>query len=215
MNSLIKTNDGSYSILNNSIDESYHSKHGAIAESLYVFIQQGFLQKHLLHKLSILEIGFGTGLNALLTIKNSTKEQSIYYESLEKHPLTEELYYSYCKTLNSENQPICQLLHEYSWEKSHHITPQFSFRKTRCNLQTFTPTNKFDIIYFDAFSPRKQPELWTKDIFSKLYSCLNQQGLLVTYCAKGQVKRDLKELGFHVETLPGPPNKKEMIRAIK
>ena len=215
---IVKTADGSHSLFNAELNEHYHSIHGALQESKHVFIEAGlnFCFERSESEISILEIGFGTGLNALLTcIKAEMKNRKVEYDSLEAFPLgkniSDELNYG---ELLGE-QKVFEKLHSSNWDCSEKISPCFILNKISTSVQCFVPYKKYDLIYFDAFAPNKQPEMWTKEIFEKVFSLLNPNGILVTYCAKGEVKRNLKAAGFKIESLPGPKGKREMTRAIK
>lgn len=217
---IITTSDGSHSLFNEELNETYHSVHGAIQESLHVFIQSGltyFIEKFNPNHISILEVGFGTGLNALLTVQTAQHSSLLFhYKTLEAFPLEEEVWsqLNYGDALNSKEN--FDSLHRVSWEEQHTILPNFQFQKHHIKLQDVVLTpSLFDIIFFDAFAPNKQPELWEIDTLKKVTDALRTNGVFVTYCAKGQLKRDLKSLGLTVETIPGPPGKKEMVRAIK
>lgn len=217
---LIVTSDGSHSLLNEALNETYHSVHGAIQESQHVFINNGlyyFLESCSRDSISIFEVGFGTGLNVLLTVKAMlNKEVIINYTSIEAFPIGEELWNSlnYTKVLGLEE--IFAKAHRCKWEIVNEISPRFGLTKQQTTLQKIElQPASFDVVYFDAFAPNKQPELWTIDVLTKIHHTMKSNGVFVTYCAKGQLKRDLKELGFRVETLPGPPGKKEMVRAVK
>jgi len=216
----IITNDGSHSLLNTELNETYHSVHGALQESIHVFIKMGL--EPLMNKnpldLSILEIGFGTGLNALLTLREATKNKqtAIEYHSLEAFPLTEQVWQQLNYTDTIGHQQEFHKMHKALWNHSEQILPNFQLFKQHQTLQqAIFKSNSIDLIYYDAFAPSKQPELWTLEILEKVVSTLKLNGVFVTYCAKGQLKRDLKSLGLTVETLPGPPGKKEMVRAVK
>jgi tRNA U34 5-methylaminomethyl-2-thiouridine-forming methyltransferase MnmC len=210
------TADGSQTIFVPQWDEHYHSIHGAIQESRHVFINNGLIPFLSESVVRILEIGFGTGLNALLTAEYATQGRSIYYEALEAYPIEDTLWQSlnYHEIANSElNLPI---LHRANWEISEEVLPNFTLKKRSGFLETITfEESFFDLIYFDAFAPGAQPELWTPFIFTKMYQALKPGGHLVTYCAKGSVKRAMKEVGFQVLALPGPPRKREMTKAVK
>jgi tRNA U34 5-methylaminomethyl-2-thiouridine-forming methyltransferase MnmC len=217
---LITTGDGSHSLLNTSLDETYHSRHGALQESKYVFIKQGFnffIEKTGNKQVSILEVGFGTGLNAWLTLQDAKALNiSIHYTSLETYPLPKSVWPSLNYATASEFEKDFKKLHEAEWNKEALINKDFSLHKVEQSLQEFDVVGKsFDIIYFDAFAPNKQPELWEAPILQKVVSSLNPSGVFVTYCAKGQLKRDLKSFDLVVESLPGPPGKREMVRALK
>lgn len=217
---IITTSDGSHSLLNEELNETYHSVHGAIQESAHVFIKNGldyFIHQSKPESISILEVGFGTGLNALLTIHH-TLETSIHikYVTVEAYPLEEEVWsaLNYTDTIGLKEYFLN--LHQSSWETEQTILPNFQLLKLHTTLQQVKWQPKsFDLIYFDAFAPNKQPELWTFPILQKVSEAMKMDGVFVTYCAKGQLKRDLKTLGLITETLPGPPGKKEMVRAIK
>lgn len=217
---IITTSDGSHSLLNEELNETYHSVHGAVQESLHVFIQNGlhyFREKFMPKNISILEIGFGTGLNVLLAMQ-AAKQLPIpfQYTTLEAFPLEEKVWseLNYADNLNLKNE--FHMLHQVSWQEKHGILPTFQFQKQHIKLQdVILEPSSFDIIFFDAFAPSKQPELWEINVLHKVTGALRKNGVFVTYCAKGQLKRDLKNLGLKVESLPGPPGKKEMVRATK
>jgi len=196
------------------LDEHYHSVNGALQESIHVFINAG-LKQIKKESINILEIGFGTGLNVLLTINESQKnKQKIYYETLEKYPLSDDIIEELQKSelLNSD---IFKKIHSAEWEKEINISDNFILRKRQADLIDFMPDKKFDLIYFDAFAPDKQPELWTEEIFIKLYNETNENGILVTYSAKGTVKQALRSAGYLVKRLPGPAGKRHMVQAVK
>jgi tRNA U34 5-methylaminomethyl-2-thiouridine-forming methyltransferase MnmC len=211
------TEDGSHTLYLKDLDETYHSKHGAIQEAMHVFIDAG-LNNCIQSKLNILEIGFGTGLNAFLTLKES-KNRTVNFTSLEAYPLPQEivaqLNYTSELKLNSVGIEQFKKMHLVEWGNYQEITPNFKLNKIKVQLDQYKSIEKFDLIYFDAFGPRVQPEMWGKEIFENMYDVLSENGVLVTYCAKGSVKRTLKEVGFRVEPLPGPPGKREMTRAKK
>ncbi len=211
------TEDGSHTLYLEDLDETYHSKHGAIQEAIHVFIAAG-LNYVDQPKLNVLEIGFGTGLNAFLTLQN-LNNKSVQYTSLEAYPLKENIIdqLNYREELKLDDSEVQQFdkLHQIEWGSYQEITSKFSLNKIQVDLINYKSKEKFDLIYFDAFGPRVQPEMWTKDIFENMYAMLAKNGVLVTYCAKGSVKRALKEVGFEVEPLPGPPGKREMTRAKK
>ncbi len=214
------TADGSSTLYNQSLDEHYHSIHGALQESLHVFITMGFINFVDAFKkaenINILEIGFGTGLNCILTfIENLKVNIPVNYTALEPFPLDMELISNLDFNLNSNQLDVFKSIHQSSWEKSIVINEQFSLEKSTMELNDFNTNKLYDIIYFDAFAPSKQPELWKVDVFSKLFNLTSTNGVLVTYCAKGQVRRDLEKVGYYVERLEGPPGKREMLRATK
>ena len=218
---LIVTKDGSASISIPEMQVTYHSIHGAITESKHVFIEAGF--KHVLqlsgkNKLNVLEIGFGTGLNAFLTLlETAFNSVDIYYEALETNPLSPPEYESlhYAHLLSKEQESIFLQLHTSTWNEENRITPNFCLHKKDCSLLDYTYHKAFDLIYFDAFAPSAQPELWTREIFERLFQMTNDKGLLVTYCAKGEVRRSMISAGYEVQKLPGAPGKREMLRAAK
>ena len=215
-NKLVITNDGSHSIFNPEVNETYHSKHGAIVEAEYVFIKNGLLAENK-KQFNILEVGFGTGLNALLTAQKAQQKRIVVnYHGIELYPVPIESYIqlNFTKLIGEEKSKLLQL-HECKWEKEHIINNFFKLTKNEIALENYTNKTKFDIIYFDAFSPEKQAELWTAEIFQNMYNLLNEDGFLVTYCAKGVVKRTMKAVGYEIVVLDGPPGKRQMTRANK
>lgn len=217
---LIVTEDGSHSLLNTGMGVSYHSKHGAIQESQHIFIQAGLqplMEKHA--ELSIFEMGFGTGLNALLTyIAAENYPVKIYYEAIETDPVDTALAASlnYATLLDRlDLQSHFLQLHQLPWDTPHHLSDNFYFYKRRVAIEDVILTSTFNLVYFDAFDPVAQPELWTIAVFAKLYAAMTENGVLVTYCSKGSVRRAMEAAGFVIEKIPGPPGKREMVRAIK
>jgi tRNA U34 5-methylaminomethyl-2-thiouridine-forming methyltransferase MnmC len=209
---LLITEDGSSTIAIPEMHVTYRSTHGAVMESNHVFIEAGLkrliLQKEIIH---IFEMGFGTGLNTLLTIEHALfYRQNINYQTIEINPLSlneiAELNYSQKSFL-----PI----HECPWDKEVVINEYFTFHKIHGSLLNYSANKSFHLIYFDAFDPNTQPELWTVTVFEKMYKMLATNGVLVTYSSKGTVRRAMKKVGFIVDKIPGPPGKREMIRAIK
>ncbi|MCL6265208.1 tRNA (5-methylaminomethyl-2-thiouridine)(34)-methyltransferase MnmD [Flagellimonas myxillae] len=215
---IIKTADGSKTIQIEDWNEQYHSKHGAVQEAYHVFIEHG-LRMFDTPKLNILEIGFGTGLNALITLMESqTRNQKISYVGVEAYPVsTEEVEaLGYCAQLDADIfEPAFKRMHSSPWEEQIAITEHFQLLKQQKDFKEIVDSNMFNLIYFDAFGARVQPELWTEDIFSKMSEALMPEGILVTYAAKGSVRRALQAVGFIVERLPGPPGKREMLRGTK
>jgi len=215
---IVKTSDGSTTIHLPDWNENYHSTHGAIQESNHVFIDKGFsvISKS---EISILEIGFGTGLNCFLTLLEAAKRKiSINYIGVEAYPVTTEEaeQLNYVSELNiDKNQPDFNQLHDVTWEERHQITERFFLQKRKQFFKDIEAVNQFDLVYFDAFGAEHQPELWTVEIFNIMFNAMKQNGVLVTYCAKGSVRRAMQEVGFTVERLDGPPGKREMLRAIK
>ena len=213
------TEDGSQTIYLPEIDEHYHSVHGAIQESMHIYIEQGLLQSTK-KELSVLEIGFGTGLNAYLTYcvaKN--KGISIHYFSLEKYPLDEQEFsqLNYPSLIYPEHSLTFNQLHKAEWNKTIEISKSFKLEKFNTDLLTFqfNEIPEFDLVYYDAFAPGKQPEMWAPDILHKVAATVKPGGILVTYCAKGIVRRDLADAGFIMERIPGPKGKKEILRGKK
>lgn len=215
---IIETADGSRTILIEDWQEQYHSLHGAIAEAYHVFLQSG-LYKVNSADVAILEIGFGTGLNALITFQEAQKRGLIVrYTGLEAYPVKKDELnqLNYVEMLStSELSTPFQEMHELSWGDPHAITPYFSLRKLRMDFRDFSSGPAYNLIYFDAFGPRVQPELWTPEVFGSMYKALLPSGILVTYSAKGSVRRAMQQAGFLIEKLPGPPGKREMLRAVK
>ena len=217
---IITTGDGSKTIHLPDWNENYHSSHGAVQEAKHVFLKYGldlFLGNPEVH---ILEIGFGTGLNTILTLEAGlNSDLTITYDGLEAFPISndEMVALEYENLLTSDFlKNKYKEIHATQWGSPQSITPNFTLTKIQETLQNQNPPpNTYDLIYFDAFGPRVQEDMWTKEIFQKLYISLKSDGYLVTYCAKGQVKRDLKSVGFFVEALPGPPGKREMTRGRK
>lgn len=218
--SVILTGDGSHSVSVPEINVTYHSVHGAIQESQHIFIDAG-LKEILKHKsdISIFEMGFGTGLNALLTLYEiHDKPDTIYYETVEQYPLEEFIpaTLNYAAQMHAEHlQEKFIQMHASPWNKTIDIENNFSLLKRKDKIEDVLLDKLFDLVYFDAFAPAAQPELWTAPIFSKLYEAMRSGGLLLTYCSKGVVRRAMEEAGFIIEKLPGPKGKREIVRAIK
>lgn len=215
---VIITADGSSTIYLPAWDEQYHSIHGAIQEAKHVFIKSG-LSLFFDTKISILEIGFGTGLNSFITFLDASNlNLLIDYVGVEAYPVSvEEIeklnYVSELKAVEFSN--VFSEMHQQEWEIKNEISPKFSLTKRKQFFNEIQDQNKFNLIYFDAFGAQFQPELWTEDIFKLMYLALKKGGVLVTYCAKGSVRRAMQSVGFIVERLPGPPGKREMLRATK
>lgn len=216
---IIISKDGSHTLFVPELNETYHSTHGAYQEAMHVFIKSGldFIKKE--QEISIYEIGFGTGLNAFITaiyaLKNQTK---INYQSIEAYPLdvtiTKQL--NYIESVDEIYQPIYSKLHEVAWEKWETVNEYFHLKKMHQKLEnTLELDKKADLVYFDAFAPNHQEELWTVESLSKVAACTKKDGVFVTYCAQGQFRRNLKEAGFEVTKITGPPGKREMVRAFK
>jgi len=216
-NELFITSDGSHSLLSEKFQVPYHSRHGAIGETQHVFIDAGFKTKLKQSTISILDIGLGTGLNALMTlVENEKTESMVYYEAIEAYPITLEIAeeINYPQLLSTDKTTYMQL-HKLEWNQEHKINPNFTFHKKHNSFEDFQTKHTFDVIYYDAFAPNAQPTLWDEEILNKMYGILNSDGVLVTYCAQGQFKRNLKAVGFSIEALPGPEGKREMTRARK
>lgn len=207
------TADGSTTIYHSDLDENYHSVFGAVQESLHVYIQAGF-EKLSTSQSRILEIGFGTGLNALLTCEQATKEKkNITYHSIEKSPLSQKIIAQL--NFGQERTSLLNKLHKTAWDKTVTITPFFSLKKIHTDLLTYQFSENYDLIYHDAFAPDKQPELWTPEILQKVAAMLSPNGILTTYSTKGTVKQAFRRAGLLVKRLPGPPGKRDMLRCIK
>ena len=215
---IIKTSDGSTTIHIPEWNEQYHSIHGAIQEANHVYINNGLKYKSS-NEIAVLEIGFGTGLNSFMTfLATQNKELLIEYVGVEAYPILEEelLKLNYVAELGaSQFAKIFESFHSCSWEEKHQITSHFTLLKRKQFFHEIEDENQFDVIYFDAFGARVQPELWTEEIFLKMFLALKSEGVLVTYAAKGSVRRAMQSVGFNVERLPGPPGKREMLRAVK
>jgi tRNA U34 5-methylaminomethyl-2-thiouridine-forming methyltransferase MnmC len=214
---LVTTADGSHTIYVPELDEHYHSVYGAVQESEYIFIKNGF-DFCRADPLNIFEVGFGTGLNALLTsVRSFNGTRKVYYTTIEKYPVEEHL----VQKLNHQlfagdiGSMLSGIINSAPWGEMNTICKNFSVRKIRGDLTKDGLTGNYDLIYFDAFGPDKQPEMWTTGIFEKISAITLSGGILVTYSSKGEIRRNLQASGFVVERLPGPPGKHHIIRAIK
>lgn len=211
------TADGSHTLYVPELDEHYHSTNGAVQESTHIFIEAGLKQK-MKSEINILEIGFGTGLNALLTLANRDNKK-INYITFELYPLPLSIIenLNYTKFVDKELIIPFYQMHEQEWNKSFELVSNFNLTKISVDfcLLNYTHECKYDLIYFDAFAPSKQGEMWSQSIFNYLYVLTASGGTLVTYCAKGSVRRMMQEAGYNVERLAGPPGKREMLRATK
>jgi tRNA U34 5-methylaminomethyl-2-thiouridine-forming methyltransferase MnmC len=217
---IITTGDGSPSLLNTTLNETYHSQHGAVQESKHVFLKHGldfYLWQNSKETVNIFEVGFGTGLNVWLTMNASKAiKQKIVFTSIEAFPLDVEVWSQLSYTDDEDLKAIFNKIHLAPWNEEALIDPLFLLNKVHASLHEYAlPSSAFDLIYFDAFAPSKQPEMWELSILEKVTGSMASGGVFVTYCAKGQLKRDLRVLGLAVETLPGPPGKNEMVRAVK
>lgn len=213
-----QTADGSQTLFVPELNEHYHSVKGALTESEHIFIQKG-LKHSSVEAPHVLEIGFGTGLNAFLTLLTAdTDQRNIHYTTLERYPVTPALIeqLTYPELICPERKDDFQALHQAAWNTDVQLTPYFTLHKVETDFTSYTFPATYDVIYFDAFAPEKQPEMWTQSLFDTLCQQLNPQGILTTYCAKGAVRRMLQAAGFTVERLPGPPGgKREILRATK
>lgn len=217
---VVKTKDNSSTLFVPELDQHYHSMHGAMQESMHVFIDAGlYLYKNSDSPVHILEIGFGTGLNALLTAIEADKlNLQIDYTALEKYPLTvdEMLQLNYGEVVENEKaKKLLFDLHDVKWEEKIKVEESFTLRKHKTDIKAYSTSEEYDLIYFDAFAPSAQPDLWTVEVFEHMYTSLKTGSVLVTYCVKGDVRRAMKAAGFEVEKIPGPPGKREMARAWK
>ncbi|MEO9483012.1 MAG: tRNA (5-methylaminomethyl-2-thiouridine)(34)-methyltransferase MnmD [Ekhidna sp.] len=217
---IITTEDGSHSLFDENLNETYHSTRGAKGESLHVFVKEGL--EHWVTKnaakeaIKILEVGLGTGLNAFLTAQFATaKKKKIHFTSLEPFPIAREIYQHLNFYQSEEEKDLLMKIHASDWEEVIHLSQDFSLYKTQSTLEKYESDELFDIIYFDAFAPSKQPEVWSLDNLKRCHDLLEKGGVLTTYCAQGQFKRNLTEVGFDVETLQGAMGKKEMVRGVK
>lgn len=211
------TEDGSHTLYVPEIDECYHSTHGSVQESNLIFIHYGFLESKE-EEINILEIGFGTGLNAFLTLVEAEKlAKKVNYTALELYPVetSKAILLNYPELIENSKRADFETLHTSTWNIEMEISPNFRLNKIKGDFTKTNFSDKFDVIYFDAFSPEKQPEMWTPELFRKLYLCSSENAVLTTYCCKGEVKRAMKEAGFLIEKLPGPIGKREILRAKK
>lgn len=215
---LEQTADGSYTLYVPELDEHYHSVKGALTESKHIFIDMG-LKHAAATEPRILEIGLGTGLNCFLTLMEAeASRRKVHYTGIERFPLTLEVVRSldYPSVIGQGHTEDYFAIHQAPWEKDVELSPWFTLHKTEGDFTRHQFEKGYDIIYFDAFAPEKQPEMWSQPLFDTLYSILNEGGILTTYCAKGVVRRMLQAAGFKVERLPGPPGgKREILRATK
>ncbi len=214
---ITNTADGSHTLYVRELDEHYHSINGAITESMHVFIHAG-LESIENQNINIFEMGFGTGLNAYLTLINLLGTgKTIQYTGLELNPLEDTLLKSlnYSSHFPDQGGDIFEKLHKAPWNILTKISSDFSLEKIQDDLSNLSVSNQYDLVYFDAFCPEVQPELWTTEIFNKIFISMRTDSILTTYSTKGQVRRNMAEVGFRVEKLPGPPGKFDMTRAWK
>ena len=216
---IITTEDGSNSLFDEELNETYHSTRGAKGESMHVFIKEGlehWISNHQKEEVRILEIGLGTGLNAFLTaIWAQERSQKIHFTSLEPFPVEKSIFENLNFYQSEKEKRLLMDIHQSEWEKEVEMVSNFSLCKTALKLEHFNTSEHFHIIYFDAFAPSKQPDVWSLDNLKKCFRLLYTKGILTTYCAQGQFKRNLNKAGFEVETLQGAMGKKEMVRGKK
>ena len=215
---IIITNDGSHTLLVPSLNEQYHSIHGAVKEAEYVFLNMGLDEclRSERDSINVFEVGFGTGLNALLSAQWATsKQKKLAYTSVEKFPVSKMEFQqlNYGDILNGSE--LYTKITDAKWGDFTTVSNVFSLRKLKLDLLKDTLPNGFDVVFFDAFAPNKQPELWDTLVFEKIYGIMSENSLMVTYCCQGQAKRNMISAGFEVEKVPGPPGKREMLRARK
>ena len=215
---LEQTADGSYTLFVPELDEHYHSVKGALTESEHIFINMG-LKHSQVNEPRVLEIGFGTGLNAFLSLLEAEKSQrKVHFTTIERFPLKMEIIrkMNYPAQVAPDHIQEYEALHQAPWNEDAEITPFFTLHKLEADFTNYQFPIGYDVIYFDAFAPEKQPEMWSQELFNQLYAVLNEGGILTTYCAKGVIRRMLQAAGFIVERLPGPPGgKREILRATK
>jgi len=214
------TADGSLTLYVPELNEHYHSTNGAIQESLHVYLEAGlshYIQSNDIipqKEIQILELGFGTGLNAFLTaLETGKQKQKIRYTALEKYPLPSEI--TNLLNYSAINPSLFQHIHQSEWGTPVSITPDFTLLKLEIDFVEFDFSSRYDVVYYDAFAPDKQPEVWSQKLFDKIFSAMNPDGVLTTYCAKGNVRRMMQQAGFTVERIPGASGKREMLRANK
>jgi tRNA U34 5-methylaminomethyl-2-thiouridine-forming methyltransferase MnmC len=213
---IIETSDGSHSLFVPALNETYHSRHGAIQESQWVFVKQGLDHVQESKKPRIHEVGFGTGLNALLALRWAEEHQvNVHFTTLETNVLSPELAAQLNYASSEKERSDFLKMHTCAWNEDVAVTSYFTLHKAQRRVQDEQAENQYDVVFYDAFGPPTQPEMWTLAIFQRMFAALKPSGIFVTYCAKGQVRRDLQSAGFTVERLPGPPGKREMLRATK
>ena len=214
---LKQTADGSMTLYVPDLDEHYHSTNGAVQESLHVYLTAGlshYIQnkREIQTELQVLEFGFGTGLNAFLTALEAERQKiKIQYTALEKYPLSTEI--TAQLNYSESNQTLFQHIHQAAWEIPAVITPYFILQKVEVEFTMFDFPHCYDVVYYDAFAPDKQPEVWSQELFNRIFSTMNPKGVLTTYCAKGSVRRMMQQAGFSVERIQGAAGKREMLRA--
>ena len=217
MTTVIKTKDGSDTLYSPNFKEHYHSTFGAFSESIHVFIQAG-LNHCQLKSIKIFEVGLGTGLNTILTYIESIKRNlTVEYTAIELFPVNLEIInqLNYTEFLSEDQKSVYSRLHTCKWNETVKISSNFTFQKIKSDFNNYNFSNKYDLIYFDAFAPEKQPEMWSSENFAKIYVALYENGILTTYSSKGIVKNNLRSAGFKVTRLPGPSGKRHILRAEK
>lgn len=216
---IITTEDGSHSLFDDDLNETYHSTRGALGESLHVFVKEGlsyWLSKNNAEEVSILEVGLGTGLNAFLAAQFANENNiTVHFTSLEPYPIEEEIYENLNFHQTADERELLMKIHNAKWQEPVELSNSFSIYKTEDKLETFETIDSYDLIFFDAFAPSKQPEVWSLNNIKKCFDISSKGAMLTTYCAQGQFKRNLAEVGFEVETLQGAMGKKEMVRGVK
>ncbi len=219
---LFYTADGSHSLYAERFQDTYHSEHGALQEAKQVYIAAGLEQAHLRHPqaLELLELGFGTGLNALLSWQYARRHGLVlHYVTLEAYPLSEDwvarLNYAEILQLSAEEEAFFSELHGAAWDRPVELWPNFILEKRLQKFETLEEEGRFDLLYYDAFGPRAQAVLWEDEMVGRVYRALRRGAVLTTFCAQGAFRRHLEAVGFRVERLPGPPGKREMLRAWK
>ncbi len=217
---IVNTKDGSKSVFSKVFDASYHSWYGAVTESKYVFIENGLLYRHMqgADQIKILEVGYGTGLDAILSgIYALENDLEVIYSGIDKYEFPRELMdeLNYAGFFDAKYQDFIKNINNVQYDTAIKLHEKFTLIKSLCSLKDVSLRQSYDVIFFDAFSPRQVPYMWTLEVFKKMYEALNPGGVLVTFCAQGQFRRDLKEAGFEVEALPGAPGKREMTRGSK
>ena len=212
---IIKTGDGSVTLYHNELDETYHSRRGAIEESKYVYIKNGLEKLQNKSHINVLELGFGTGLNILLTCMYAEEtHKTISIISLEPFPIQDWSVLNYCSELDFPSDVFDQM-HRLEFDTQIQLFEYVTFMKVNKRMEEYSSTQRFDVIYYDAFAPSKQSEVWAFANIKKCFDLLNDEGLLTTYCAQGQFKRDMKAAGFILENPAGPLGKKEMTIGLK
>lgn len=212
---ILHTEDGSMTLRLDEMDETYHSTHGALTEALHVYIKNGFERRTMEH-INILEVGFGTGLNALVTADAFLKQnkiKSVHYHTLEKYPVASEIInqLNYGEMLLENREELFTAIHKAPWEKDEEVIKGFTIHKQEIDLLTDTLSGSFDLVYYDAFAPSKQAEMWQQEIIKKVVDVMNDKALLSTYCVQGNAKRAFKACGLELKRLPGPPGKRQML----